>query len=170
MFPTRIDIPFGVLRLRPESDDDAAFRFALFCQSRPDWALLPLCGEALAILLQQQFRAQTAGYRAEWPGASCDIIELDGEPIGRLVVDRPGDALHLIDIALLPACRNRGIGSAILGRLSAEARAARLPLRLEVATSNVAALRLYRRLGFVARASTELQIQLEWRGETERAP
>jgi ribosomal protein S18 acetylase RimI-like enzyme len=170
MFATKIDLSFGILRLRPEGEDDnLAFRFALFCQSRPpDWDLLPLRGEALARLQRQQFEAQTAGYRTQWPDARRDIIELDGEPVGRIVVDRAGDDIRLVDIALLPRFRDRGLGTAIVGTLITEAGAAGLPLRLEVATSNAAALRLYRRLGFVPVETTPLQIGLEWRGEAER--
>jgi ribosomal protein S18 acetylase RimI-like enzyme len=162
MFASKIDVPFGVLRLRPESDDDATFRFALFCQSRPEWALLPLHGEARLRLLRQQFRAQTASYRARWPDARFDIIELDEEPVGRVVVDRTDDELRLVDIALLASHRNRGIGTSIVSRLIAEARAARLPARLDAAVNNPAALRLYRRLGFVPVAAAPPFVELEW--------
>src|SRR5712691_9212836 len=150
MLATEISLPSGVLRLRPEGDDDRAFRFGLFCDSRPDeWERAVLDAATRARLMRLQFDAQTAGYRSQFPDAGCAIVEFAGEPIGRIVVDRPGDRLHLVDIALVPGYRNRGIGTAILQALIDEAQAVRLPVRLNVAAGNAPALRLYRRLGFV---------------------
>jgi tetratricopeptide (TPR) repeat protein/ribosomal protein S18 acetylase RimI-like enzyme len=165
-----VESPRGTVRLRSEGEDDAAFRFALFCDSRPEWAMLPLQGEARMRLLRQQFEAQTGSYRAQWPNANRDIIELDGEPIGRVVISRAREGLRLIDIALLPAHRSRGIGTAIVSGLIGEARIAGLPLKLDVAASNAAALRFYRRLGFAVVASAPPYIQLDWRAEVVSDP
>ena len=52
-----------------------------------------------------------------------------------------------IDIALLPAFRGRGIGSALITGLFAEADGALLPVRIHVEHANPAQ-RLYQRLGF----------------------
>ncbi len=170
MFATEIGLPFGTLRFRPEGDDDRAFRFALFCDSRPDeWQLLPLDAAIRAQLMRLQFEAQTASYRTEFPDARFDIIELAGEPIGRIVVDRPGNMLHLVDIALVPRLRNRGIGTAILQALIDEAQAVQLPVRLTVAANNAPSLRLYQRLGFVPIATIPLYLELEWRPAPARA-
>ena len=56
-----------------------------------------------------QFRAQTMTYRAQFPQARFDIIELAGIPMGRIVVDRPGTMVHIVDQALSPPYRNLGI-------------------------------------------------------------
>jgi ribosomal protein S18 acetylase RimI-like enzyme len=168
--PIDIDAPSGRLKSRPEREDDREFRFSLFCDSRPELALLPLGGEARIQLLRLQFEAQTRAYKSQFSKARFDIIELDGMAIGRIVVDRTGDRLHLVDIALVPQQRNHGIGTAILGALMAEAREARLPLRLHVATANEAALRLYRRLGFAVVATTPIYLELEWRATAEAPP
>ena len=60
--------------------------------------------------MRQQFHAQTVSYREQFPAAAFDIIELDGEPIGRMVVDRPGDQMHLVDIAIVPERARPGAG------------------------------------------------------------
>jgi ribosomal protein S18 acetylase RimI-like enzyme len=160
-----VEIPCsrGVLRLRPEREDDAAFRFRLFCDARPDLALLPL--PAREQLMTMQFRAQTMSYRAQFPAARLDIIELDGNPIGRIAVDRSGDAVHIVDQALSPPFRNLGIGSAIMRALMREAEQAGLPLRLHVASDNASALRLYLRLGFVSLGAGPSHAMLEWRAQ-----
>jgi ribosomal protein S18 acetylase RimI-like enzyme len=159
--------PAGAVRLRPERADDRDFRFALFCASRPpEWASLPFPAELLGQLMRQQFEAQTRGYAGQFPNGRFDIVELGGAAIGRIVTDRPGDRLHLVDIALMPQWRNRGIGTAILEALIAEAIAARVPVRLQVATSNDPSLRLYRRLGFEPLAQTPMHIEMERRTNT----
>jgi ribosomal protein S18 acetylase RimI-like enzyme len=157
-----IDSPRGVLRLRPERDADAAFRFQLFCASQPDLALLPLAGAAHEQLMQLQFRAQTQGYHASHPHARFDIIERDGAAIGRIVVDRSAAFIHIVDQALLPGERRFGVGSAIMGALMHEASRDGRPLRLTVAAGNGAAMRLYLRLGFAPIASEPAHIAMEW--------
>jgi len=165
-----ITSPRGVLRLRPEREEDQAFRFRLFCDARTDLALLPLATEVRDQLIAMQFRAQTMSYRAQVPAARFDIIELEGTPIGRIVVDRPGTAICIVDQALSPPFRNLGIGSAIMRALMGEAERAGLPLRLHVASDNAAALRLYLRLGFApAGASGAFHTMFEWRAQREGA-
>lgn len=168
-----IPSPRGMLRLRPEREDDLAFRFHLFCDSRPELALLPLEPAMREQLIQHQFRAQTMSYRAQFPRARFDIIELDGVAIGRIVVDRPGTAVHIVDQALAPPYRNLGLGSTIMRALMREAGGMNLPIRLQVATNNDASLRLYLRLGFVLGRTTATHIELEWHprpGATSGAP
>lgn len=160
-----VDIPCsrGVLRLRPERDEDLEFRFRLFCNSRPELALLPLEPAARDQLMQLQFRAQTMSYRARFSQARFDIIELDGVAIGRIVVDRLGTAVYIVDQAVTPQYRNLGIGSTIMRALMREAGRAGLSVCLMVSTTNDPSLRLYLRLGFVTVEAGPTHIELEWR-------
>ena len=91
------------------------------------------------------------------------ILE-DAHPIGRLYVDRRPDEIRLIDIALLPSHRGRGIGSELTGGLLAEADRADLPLRLHVEADNPAR-RLYQRLGFREVADHGVYRLFEWRSK-----
>jgi ribosomal protein S18 acetylase RimI-like enzyme len=159
--------PAGVLRLRPEHEDDKDFRYRLFCESRPPEFAMLLAPPAFEQVMRMQFQAQTVSYRAEFPQACFDIIELEGQPIGRIVVDRPGDMVHIVDQAVVPGQRGRGIGTAIMRALMHEAQAARLPVRLKVASSNDPSSRLYLRLGFVAIKTIPLYMELEWRAPVE---
>jgi ribosomal protein S18 acetylase RimI-like enzyme len=155
--------PAGLLQLRPEREQDRDFRYQLFCHSRqPEFALL-LTPAAFQQVMTHQFHAQTASYREQFPQARFDIVELSGEPIGRMVVDRPGTELHIIDQAIIPQLRGRGIGTALMRALIDEAGAAGLPVRLEVMSENDPAYRLYRRLGFVPIETVPLYMRLEWR-------
>ncbi|SEC29062.1 Ribosomal protein S18 acetylase RimI [Rhizobiales bacterium GAS188] len=163
-----IPSPVGSLSLRPEHDEDQAFRYRLFCDSRqPEFALL-LAASDFEQIMRFQYQAQTVSYRAEFPAARFDIIELSGEPIGRIVVDRPGGMLHIVDQAIVPQWRNRGIGTAVMRALMDEANAAGLPVQLEVSSANDPSLRLYQRLGFVPIETVALYMRLEWRPNTMR--
>jgi ribosomal protein S18 acetylase RimI-like enzyme len=157
--------PVGLLHLRPERDDDRGFRYQLFCDSRqPEFALLP--PPVYQQVMAHQFHAQTVGYRGQFPQARFDIIELAGERIGRIVVDRSDTMMHIVDQAIVPTLRGRGIGTAIMRALMDEAQAAGLPVRLEVAKENDPSFRLYQRLGFVPIETYSFYTRLEWRSPT----
>ena len=97
--------------------------------------------------IEQQFAAQDAHYREHYPGATLDVIEVDGKPVGRLYVHRGGGDIRIMDIALAPAYRGRGIGGELLRSLIAEAAASQRTLSIHVEVNNPAR-RLYERLGF----------------------
>ncbi|MFI0845888.1 GNAT family N-acetyltransferase [Mesorhizobium sp. IMUNJ 23232] len=164
--------PLGRLRLRPERDDDEDFRLDLFCTSRPpEWQMAGFEPNMLRLLMRQQFQAQTVSYRAQFPGARFDIIELDGAPIGRIVVNRPGGFIHIIDQAIVPDLRGRGIGTSLMAKLMDEAARGGIPVRLKVASDNDPSMRLYLRLGFEVIDRTEMYLEMEWRGkDTGAAP
>lgn len=159
-----IPSPRGLLHLRPERDGDRDFRYRLFCESRPpEWEMVQIEPQLREQLMRQQFGAQTESYMTQFPKARFDIIELDGEPIGRIVVDRPGDRLDIVDQAIVRRLRNNGLGTAIMRSLLAEAGTQKQSVRLMVGSSNDPSLRLYLRLGFVPIESTPMYIAMEWR-------
>lgn len=163
--------PLGRLALRPEREDDQAFRYSLFCVSRPpEWDMVQLDPQFREQLMRHQFEAQTTSYRAQFPKARFDIIELAGQSIGRIVVDRPGSMLHIVDQAIVPQLRNKGLGTAIMRSLMDEAGARGLPIRLMVGSSNDPSLRLYLRLGFTPIEESLAYIELEWRARPGERP
>jgi ribosomal-protein-alanine N-acetyltransferase len=75
-----------------------------------------------------------------------------GELVGYAIVSRHVDAWHVMNVAVAPAFRRRGIAHALLERLfEVTAGDARRGYTLEVRVSNAEAIRLYERLGFEAR-------------------
>ncbi|HWU13820.1 MAG TPA: GNAT family N-acetyltransferase [Caulobacter sp.] len=136
---------------------------ALFRTSRgPGWDQLPLPADMMARIMEQQFHAQTQGYRAAYPRARFEIVTQGAEPVGRLATHRGADALHLIDIAVVPERRGQGIGGAVLRTLMDEAVATGAPLTLQVARDNLDAQRLYHRLGFALAGADETHLTLCW--------
>jgi ribosomal protein S18 acetylase RimI-like enzyme len=136
------------LTLRSTGPDDSEFLFRVYASTREEeLAPVPWTAEQREAFLRQQFQAQDTEYRRNYKDASFDLIVVDGEPAGRLYVNRGSEDIRIVDIALLPEYRGRGIGSALIQGLLAEARAARTTLSIHVEVNNPA-LRLYERLGF----------------------
>lgn len=160
-----IEIPWsaGRLTLRPETPRDLNFRFQLFIRSRPqEWDQVYLPAEQLMQVMNHQFWAQTESYLASFPDARFDIVELDGQPIGRIVVNRPGDRIHIVDQAIVPERRNQGLGGAIMRHLMAEAAARGLFVALKVSNANDPSMRLYSRLGFSSIGEALEYIEMHW--------
>jgi ribosomal protein S18 acetylase RimI-like enzyme len=133
--------------LRPATPQDAPFLASLFAGTRDDLRTLPLPEQARAALVAQQYRSREHQHAAAYPAAASEIVEVDGLPVGRLLVDRAERAHHVIDVAVLPEHRGRGIGAAALRSVLARADACGVPVTLRVAADNPAQ-RLYQRLGF----------------------
>lgn len=107
-----------------------------------DWS-----DEQKEAFLHMQFNAQHRFYHENFGSASFDVIEVDGDAVGRLYVDRREREIRIIDIALVPDQRGKGIGSALIQRLIDEASASDRSVGIHVEHNNPA-LSLYRRLGF----------------------
>jgi ribosomal-protein-alanine N-acetyltransferase len=76
-------------------------------------------------------------------------VEAGGVLVGYAIVSRYVDAWHVMNIAVAPSSRRRGIAIALLDRLfEATASDSRRGYTLEVRVSNDAAISLYERMGF----------------------
>ncbi len=77
------------------------------------------------------------------------VIELAGERVGTVRVDRDGDRAGIYGFAVSPEFQGRGIGRQVLASLACDLPAQGVPnVSLEVSCSNDAALRLYLSCGF----------------------
>ena len=113
--------------------------------------------------LRSQAEAQDTDYRTRCPNAEFLVVTVDGTDVGRLYrVELPGGELRLMDIALFPEWRGRGIGTQLIDDLVTEARQRRLLLSLHVEHSNPVR-RLYERLGFVVAAEDAVNSRMELR-------
>lgn len=108
-----------------------------------------------------QFDAQHRFYQERFPTADYQIVEQGGEAIGRVYTHRRDDEIRLIDIALLPSHRGKGLGRAMIEDLQEEASVKALPLRIHVEKNNPA-YRLYSRLGFERIMDKGVYDLLEW--------
>jgi|SRR5579859_5376844 len=148
--------------LRPEKSEDESFLFELYASTRTDELnALNLPPEQQTLFLKMQFNAQRQGYRGMFPRAEFEIILLNQQPVGRWVVDRAADEIRLVDIAVVPAQRQAGLGTALVQRLFAEAVTTGKTVRLTV-LKNHRAVRLYERLGFSKTRDLGVYDEMEW--------
>lgn len=157
------DLPLSApYQLRVQRDDDDGFAAALYSSTRGDLRQMPADPAVIEQLIAMQQRMQSHGYRQAYPQAIYLMLQHGDTPIGRLVLDRQDQVLHLVDIAILPAAQGQGAGSAVLRGLQAQAGAQQCRIHLAVNKSNTAARALYQRLGFRLRGENDVQEQLEW--------
>ena len=137
-----------MLSLRPISPDDREFLYRVYASTRTEELALTDWNDAQKeAFLRMQFNAQDAYYTQHYPGARFQVIEQDGQPVGRLYIDQWPGEVRIVDITLLPEWRNHGLGSRLLRDIIGQAERAGLPLTIHVEMYNPA-LRLYQRLGF----------------------
>lgn len=148
--------------LRTVTPDDRPFLCALYGSTRAEeLAPVPWSDEQKRAFIAMQFDAQDQYYREHYSAGAFDVIVVGGNPVGRLYVSRGADEIRIVDIVLMPECRSRGVGSALLRGLQEEARASGKPLRIHVERLNPA-MRLYERLGFTVIADRGVYLFLEW--------
>lgn len=135
-------------RLRAATDEDRDFLRAVYGSTREaELARVAWSDAEKAAFVDQQFSAQDTYYREHYTTAEFLVI-LDGdEPVGRLYVDRWEREIRIMDIALLPHARGRGIGTVLIGELIDEAERSGKALSIHVEMENPARS-LYDRLGF----------------------
>ena len=81
------------------------------------------------------------------PSGICLAATEADELLGYLVCSRYDRVWHLMNVAVAPDRRRRGVASRLISRLLAEGGGA-LPFTLEVRVSNREAIAMYARLGF----------------------
>jgi GNAT superfamily N-acetyltransferase len=152
----------GVITFRPIRAGDEDFLYEVYASTRRDELTQVGWTDAeQEVFLRMQFTAQHRSYLAQFPAGEFQIILWHERPIGRLYLERRRDEIRGIDIALLPAYRQTGIGTAILRDRLDEAARDRKPFRLHVARAN-RARRLYERLGFTTLQDDGVYLFMEW--------
>ena len=151
--------------LRPETDADIPFLQSVYASTRADeMTLVDWPVEQQQEFVLSQFRFQRQHYREHYYDSQFDVILVDDVPAGRLYVHRGPKEIRIVDIALLPEFRGRGIGQQLIEELQAEARAKGQPVSIHVERFN-RALRLYERLGFkIAGEQGPVYLYMEYRG------
>jgi len=81
------------------------------------------------------------------PSGICLVATEGSELLGYLVCSRYDRVWHLMNVAVAPERRRRGVASRLISQLTAEA-GGELPFTLEVRVSNRDAIAMYERLGF----------------------
>src|ERR1051325_7775009 len=151
--------PAATLRVATPADQD--FLFAVYASTRDEELRLWGWDEnQKRMFLEMQFRGQCQQYSLCYPQADSSIILFGDVQAGRLLVDRSGEEITLVDIALLPEYRNRGIGTALIQSLLEEATGFQKNVALHVLRASAAA-RLYERLGFTKVSEDGIYLEMK---------
>ena len=154
----------GTLTLRPVTPRDDEFLLSVYASTRAEeLAQVQWQPEQRDAFVKWQFEMQRREYDARYPDAEYDVIEIDGQPAGRIWIGRDAQQIRLMDIALLPEFQNRGAGTLLVRDLIEEARATKKRLRHMVFVYNNNAGRLYERLGFVVFEEQGGYRHMEWK-------
>jgi len=151
---------------REVKPEDREFLYELYASTREtEMALTGWSDEEQESFLRMQFKAQTTDYARNYADARFDLLLCGGEPAGRLYLDRREREIRIVDIALMPAFRNRGIGTELLKEIQTEAEAAGKAVTIHVEMNNPA-MTLYNRLGFVPIGDHGVYYLMEWKPKT----
>jgi len=152
----------GAVTLRPATSADYHFMRNLYASTREEeLKQFPFDEFRKREFLDQQFGAQYQHYQLHYPTCERNIIEKDGQPIGRLWIDEWRDQIRLVDIALMPAWRGSGIGTSLVESVLARGAKAGKPVTIHVEGFNPA-MHLYQRLGFEHVDTNGMYYLMKW--------
>ena len=152
----------GEVSVRPERlPGDGGFVLSVYASTRrPELAGLGWPEKEADAFIGMQFDAQARHYQQSFPNATYLVICVDGERAGRLIVNRAGNEIVIVNITLLPKFRRLGIGSGLVRRLLEEADVGHLRIRIHVLQDNNAR-RFWERAGFAAQGDDGVYVAME---------
>ncbi|WP_448208308.1 GNAT family N-acetyltransferase [Azospirillum sp. sgz302134] len=161
-FVEQLRFPRGLSARLPRPEDEDFLR-NLFITARPWLAMASTDQNFLRILYQQQIDATLAGLKASFPDFTDVVIERNGERVGRMIVALGEESWRLVEIAVVPELRGKGIGAKAFRALQEAVARAGVYLTGSVLMTEVRNLVLYQRLGCVFVAERPPVIEMEWR-------
>ena len=136
------------IALRRCAPGDAELVAAIYASTREEeMRLVPWSDAQKKAFTDWQSRMQERHYALHYPNAELLLVAMEGTAVGRFYVDVSCTEVRLMDVTLLPAQRNRGIGTHLMHALLDFADAHSRLASLHVEPFNPAR-RLYERLGF----------------------
>ena len=147
--------------VRPATEDDLDFLADVVIEATLHQGRLPDDFD------ESDFRAGFVAWtadqvRGEPDGSTTSVVVVDGQDAGRLRVVRRRDLLEVAGLQLLPDHQGRGVGTAVVADVVAEARAGGRPVELGVEKDNPRARVFWERWGFsyVGEDETEHRLRL----------
>ena len=103
-------------------------------------------------------------FQAKWDPTKRNIIQIEEDDAGVLVIENRQGQYYLGLIEILPEYQGRGVGTAVIQDFLAAAEAQNLPATLHVLKSNDPARKLYERLGFTIIAEEKHKYKMKAEG------
>ena len=127
------------LNLRPASERDREFLYALHCSTMRD-------------VIEQTWGWDDAWQRADFQKRfdvyTVTIIEAESRCVGSLWLEQRPDSLYIHLLQVAAPQQGRGIGTAVIERVIEQGASCGLPIVLSVLLANPRVMGLYERLGF----------------------
>ena len=141
--------------LRITEQKDAEFLFHVKIEAMKD---------ATSILRTEPFdyEKEFAEYLSKFEPEKIQVIQFEGNDIGRLRIVRSPESIYIGGVQILPDFQSKGIGSAIFTDLINESESTGIPVTLEVHRVNKRAISFYEKLGFQETGNTEKQILMKY--------
>ena len=154
---------------RRAGSEDALLLYELFSTSRAvEFAAMGLTGEQYRPLLEMQYRGRAMTCAAQYPEAEDWIVCMEyGTAVGNYLLAGTSAGPRMIDLAVLPQWRGKGIGTQVLRQAAHRSAAAGEILSLRVMKGNQA-MRLYTRVGFQVASEDETSCEMIWQPPPER--
>lgn len=153
--------------VRPVTGGDTEFLFRVYASTREDFNLLPVDAAQKETLLRMQFTAQLQTFQSQFRDTGNSIVLLDEQPVARLWVDENAEEVRIVDFAVLPEFRNRGIGSQVVKSVMDRASRTGKPLRHRVMKTNHNAIQFQLGMGYAITGDDGLYLSMEWRPPRE---
>jgi GNAT superfamily N-acetyltransferase len=144
-----------------ETSDDVLLRSVFEKVRAAEFSGLPLNPQQKALFLDQQYALQRHFYAENFPDATHDILLLDGQPAGRLYLDRAEDRFAIIDLALLPEYWSAQLLRELLDVILNEARERGCCVDASIEQMSPE-LAIYEELGFRRVGEEFVNFRLEW--------
>ncbi len=150
------------ISLRPVVDADREFLFEVYAAGREiELAAVPWDEAMKRVFVEHQYAAQDSFYQTEYPGSTQQMIMIDREPAGRIYLSRRTDEIAILDLAVVPRFRKRGIATRLIKDLQAEATRHGQSIRVFIETFNPAD-RLFVSLGFSQTSEDGMSRRFDW--------
>lgn len=160
-------LPDAPVEFRPIAPGDMPFLMQLYGSTRADeLALVDWADTQKQAFIAMQFEAQHAYYQQHYTQAYFELVLLQGDPIGRLYLNPSATDIRIVDIALLPEFRGRGLGTALLRSVLALGQRTGAAVSIHVEQFNPA-LRLYKRLGFGQVGEVGVYFLMRWTPDSQ---
>ncbi|HEV7395852.1 MAG TPA: GNAT family N-acetyltransferase [Pyrinomonadaceae bacterium] len=150
------------ISLRNVTSEDEAFLLAVYASTRAaELAQVPWTDEQREAFLRMQFQAQHSHYRERYPDADYKVIMRDDEPVGRLYLLREPDKMRILDITVLPAFGNCGIGAGLIQDVLDEGARTNRKVHIYVENFNPS-LAFFQKRNFSVLEEDGFNLLLEW--------
>lgn len=157
-----VNDPQHPIGLRSATSADESFFRDLYADSRwPELAPTAWTDVEKRAFCDMQYALQDRHYRTHFPGAEALVIVVSDAPAGRLYRAESADTLNVLDIAIVPAMRGRGIGTRLMSAMQADAARDGKRIVLHVEDRN-RSQDWYERLGFKRGGMLGLHREMIW--------